>query len=282
MVQTLPFMHQTDASEATAEPTDPECVWPPENTVWYSFTPAHDGWLLGETRGSTGTSEDTTLSVYTGTSGNLTRIACNDDVDPHNDFSSRVNFRVTAGETYRFMIASYPTPPADDLGRLFFHLATSGPLCWNRPPSIVGTPGDDLIVGTPGDDVIVGLGGRDRIIGKAGRDVICGNKGKDAISGSKGPDLLVGGSGSDQLAGNENLDTLSGGAGDDDIHGGGLQDWIFAGPGRDRLAGDGGNDFLYGENGNDYLDGGVWRDRLHGGRGGDSCVNGERILRCEK
>ena len=50
------------------------------------------------------------------------------------------------------------------------------PLCNGLVPSIVGTPGNDVLVGTFADDVIVGLAGDDTITGASGNDSICGGK----------------------------------------------------------------------------------------------------------
>jgi hypothetical protein len=47
--------------------------------------------------------------------------------------------------------------------------------CFDRPATVVGTEGDDLLIGTAGDDVIVALGGNDQVTGlNSGTDTICG------------------------------------------------------------------------------------------------------------
>ena len=70
-------------------------------SVWYSWTPATSGTATIDTVGS---SFDTTLGVYTGTSvGALTLRASNDDIASGNTVS-RVTLTVTAGTTYRISV----------------------------------------------------------------------------------------------------------------------------------------------------------------------------------
>lgn len=92
--------------------------------------------------------------------------------------------------------------------------------CFGLRPTIVGTPGDDVITGTNRRDVIMGLGGDDQISGLTGGDVICGGAGDDVISGGGGRDRLNGGFGADRLAGDNGDDTLVGGPGEDVLDGG--------------------------------------------------------------
>ncbi|NNF56576.1 MAG: ExeM/NucH family extracellular endonuclease [Acidimicrobiales bacterium] len=127
-------------------------------------------------------------------------------------------------------------------------LDPSNLLCNGLVPTIVGTPGDDVIVGTNKADVIMGLGGDDVINGLNGKDVICGGPGDDEIDGGNGTDLILGGRGND---------TISGGNAGDDIRGGS------------------GDDTLYGNNGNDAIDGGAGTDTCDGGLGNNTSVNCE-------
>ena len=95
--------------------------------------------------------------------------------------------------------------------------------CQGRPPTVIGTPGDDILVGTPSDDAIDGLGGNDTIIAQGGRrhhlwwpgdDRIFGGLGDDAIEGGDGIDELNGDGDPSSVAGGN--DTLRGGEGDDE------------------------------------------------------------------
>src|SRR5262245_8977600 len=93
------FFEAFSVSDATTEPTDPvqTCSGPSANShsVWYTYTPPFDG-RIGV---NTNTADyDTVISVYTGTCGALTEIACNDDIFGRQ--TSAVIPRVTAGTTY--------------------------------------------------------------------------------------------------------------------------------------------------------------------------------------
>jgi len=118
-------------------------------------------------------------------------------------------------------------------------------LCFDRPPTILGTSGDDVIYGTDRRDVIHGLGGNDVIYGLGGNDFICGGPGRDVIRGGPGRDRIDGG------------------------------------PGRDRIFGNGGDDRILGRGGNDVIDGGWGTDVINGGFGFDTCLNGEILRNCE-
>jgi len=111
-------------------------------------------------------------------------------------------------------------------------------------PTIVGTPGNDVLVGTARGDAILALSGDDRIFAGGGKDLVCANKGNDLVRGGGKADRLKGGPGRDKLIGN---------AGDDVLKGKG---------GRDRLRGKGGNDFLNGGKKRDNCKGGAGRDVL--------------------
>jgi len=126
------------------------------------------------------------------------------------------------------------------------------PPCLGIPPTIIGTPGDDVIWGTPGDDVIFGRAGDDLIFGMEGNDVICGGAGNDTIWGQGGF-----------------LNLIAGANGDDRLHGGGGFDGIWGGLGNDLLTGRGGDDFLHAG------DGPFPGDTNNGGAGFDVCVSGD-------
>jgi len=74
-------------------------------SVWYRWTPVVSGTAVIDTVGS---SFDTLLAVYTGTSvGGLTLIAENDEIIPEVNSQSRVTFSATAGTTYRIAVDGY-------------------------------------------------------------------------------------------------------------------------------------------------------------------------------
>lgn len=124
-VDSLPFSDTLDTTEATTAADDPLCAGN-GHTVWYTFTPSADIRLDANTFGS---SYDTTISVYTGSPGALTQVACNDDSA---GLQSQVVFEATGGQTYYIMAGSFfstgggnltltlreapPPPPAPEVG----------------------------------------------------------------------------------------------------------------------------------------------------------------------
>jgi hypothetical protein len=78
-------------------------------TVWYVYTPSASGYINANTFGS---DYDTTPSVYTGSPGTLTEIACSDDAT---STASRVVIPLTAGVTYYFMVGSFFGGPGGNL-----------------------------------------------------------------------------------------------------------------------------------------------------------------------
>jgi len=90
--------------------------------------------------------------------------------------------------------------------------------CAGRRPTIVGTPGRDVLRGTNRPDVIMGLGGADVISGGNGADIICGGSEADILDGGNGNDQILGGFGADRLYGGNGNDTLIGGSGSDALN----------------------------------------------------------------
>ena len=105
----LPFTDSINTSDATTAVDDPECAGN-GHTVWYSFTAPAEMGIEANTFGS---DYDTTLSVYTGSRGALTQIACNDDAAE--TLQSRVRFNATEGVTYFFMVGSFFDSPGGNL-----------------------------------------------------------------------------------------------------------------------------------------------------------------------
>jgi hypothetical protein len=118
VIPAVPFTDAINTTEATTAADDPDCVGQGP-TVWYSFTPDADGTFGANTFGS---DYDTTLSVYTGTPGNLTQIACNDDFT---SLQSAVIFNAVAGETYFLMVGAFASGP---WGSLSFRLEETEPI----------------------------------------------------------------------------------------------------------------------------------------------------------
>jgi len=122
--------------------------------------------------------------------------------------------------------------------------ASAAPNCANKPATLIGTPGNDVLAGTKKGDVILALGGDDLIYGNDRNDLICagpgndkvfGGPGNDTILGGGGADRLLGGSGDDVLRGQRGADALRGGRGSALLAGGRGIDSCRGGPGRDTL-----------------------------------------------
>jgi hypothetical protein len=114
----LPFTDNINTSEATTADDDPTCLGG-GHTVWYQFTPTENIRINANTFGS---DYDTGLSAYTGTRGDLTRIACNDDVGQ--TLQSSVSFDAQAGTTYFFMVEAFP---GEEGGNLVFNVREAPP-----------------------------------------------------------------------------------------------------------------------------------------------------------
>ncbi|MDQ3937574.1 MAG: hypothetical protein M3253_02720 [Chloroflexota bacterium] len=108
-ISSLPFNDAIDTTDATTAVGDPDCFGRGP-TVWYVYTAAADQTLLADTFGS---DYDTTLSAYTGSSGTLEQIACNDDAG--DDLQSRIVVNAEAGTTYYFMVGAFGSGPGGDL-----------------------------------------------------------------------------------------------------------------------------------------------------------------------
>lgn len=171
------------------------------------------------------------------------------------------------------------------------------------------------ISGGEGNDLLAGGGTRDSINGDAGHDTLRGGRGADGLFGSDGNDFLDGGDHGDVLSGGGGIDTVSyagrpgsvkvtldnlandGGIGSaatadrpaippendnvrsdvERIIGGNGSDNLSAvgAPGNVTLEGGAGNDVLTGGAFNDLLAGGSGNDNLQGGSGNDTLNGGE-------
>jgi len=145
------------------------------------------------------------------------------------DTISYVDLAVSAGITYSYRVAAFSADGPSAYSNTASVTITI--TCGGLAPTIVGTPGNDVLSGTGAADVIAGLGGNDTISGAGGNDVICGGGGNDTLNGNTGNDRLFGELGDD---------TLSGGNGND---------WLDGGEGNDALAGNAGNDTCDGDGG---------------------------------
>ncbi|MFV1968799.1 MAG: hypothetical protein ACC628_25560 [Pirellulaceae bacterium] len=111
-----------------------DCVTPDNdagNSVWWSFTPTFSGTLIADTDGS---SFDTVIDVFTGSTHPLTRVGCNDDLGALGGPSS-VKFPVVSGVTYHLRVVGFFL----DDGLVVFHLTRQGDLL-REPIPIASLP----------------------------------------------------------------------------------------------------------------------------------------------
>jgi Ca2+-binding RTX toxin-like protein len=199
-----------DIRGATAEHGEPD----PSGsglTVWYSWTPPAAGTYKFATAGS---SFDTVLAVYTGSSlGTLDFLRGNDD-DPDRLCCSSWVPLVRAQPTTTYMIQvsaldSVGGALALQWGRLI--------LGSNSSQTIRGTAAAEEIRARGGNDVVLAGGGADLVFGGRGNDVLRGGAGSDLVFDRFGRDSLFGQRGSDHLDARDSRrgDRLRGGSGAD-------------------------------------------------------------------
>ncbi|MGH3440624.1 MAG: calcium-binding protein, partial [Nitriliruptorales bacterium] len=179
-----------DSSGATLEPGEDFLG---QASVWYSWTPPADGTYKLSTVGS---SFDTVLAVFTGTSiESLELVIANDDDPDRGCCSSWVPLvNADAATTYLIQVAAL----SED----------GGPLKLSWGPLIFGTNGPDVLVGTASAEEIRGRRGNDDVRGGGGPDLIFGGRGNDVLRGGAGFDSIFDHAGVDALFGDGGRDTL--------------------------------------------------------------------------
>jgi Ca2+-binding RTX toxin-like protein len=164
--------------------------------------------------------------------------------------------------------------------------------CLEAIPTIVGTPGDDVLAGTNRADVIAGRGGDDVITASWGDDIVCGGDGDDRISAGTGlfeTDLVSGDAGSDVISTGSSFTVVLYAFAPRPVRVD-LEEGVATGWGADtligvqRVAGTEFDDVLRGRSqfdcldgleGDDVLEAGPGADCLYGGTGNDTLDGGE-------
>jgi hypothetical protein len=116
------FTDTKDSSAATTETADPAPFCSEgsttngrSNSIWYQFKPSTNGTASLDTSGS---NFDTVLSIWTGSPGSFTAVACNNGIDDPGIVSvtQLQNVSMTGGTTYFIMLSSFgprdPNPVA--------------------------------------------------------------------------------------------------------------------------------------------------------------------------
>jgi len=124
-IGSLPFSASQNTRLATPNASDPALACADGGggkSVWFVYTPAASQFVTFSTVGSTPADYDVAMGVFTGTCGNLTVVACNDDVTAGTVRQSEITFSVQAGITYYIHVAEWKgggpsggTPTGGDL-----------------------------------------------------------------------------------------------------------------------------------------------------------------------
>jgi subtilase family serine protease len=131
IVVTIGSISTVDNSVATMESTDPTppCATGSPKTVWWSLTAPSTGSVTLSTIGS---AYDTVLSVWTGSPGSLTNVACNNDIAPGQITQSLLTFSATAGTKYYILVAPFGS---DAGGKTVLNVSNGNPSSLSASPS---------------------------------------------------------------------------------------------------------------------------------------------------
>ncbi len=122
------------ASIEAGEPTLPSCAGgvPVGHTVWYRVVPEASGVVTASTAGST---FDTVLAIYTGSSlTSLHEVGCNDDVSA-DDTTSEALFGAVAGQTYFLQLSGFDAAAGKFQLQVSLDTSRTAP-----PPTVTWTP----------------------------------------------------------------------------------------------------------------------------------------------
>jgi hypothetical protein len=109
-ITAIPYSNLVSPFEATPISGDP-LIDPPSNicnlapgleTVWYKYTPATNVLVHMDSFDS---NYDTYIVLWTGSIGNLTELACNDDATYLSSFQSTLDYQMVGGTTYYILVA---------------------------------------------------------------------------------------------------------------------------------------------------------------------------------
>ena len=96
------------------------------HTLWWTYTPGVSGTLDLDTVASSGSFTDTIMTVYTGTPGSFTAVACNDDVSGSNLRSQILDLAVTGGTKYTIYISRWSASPTTTAGTVVLNSNFTG------------------------------------------------------------------------------------------------------------------------------------------------------------
>ncbi|MDO8361417.1 MAG: S8 family serine peptidase [Actinomycetota bacterium] len=138
------------------------------HTLWWTYTPAVDGTVDLDTLSSSGSFTDTIMTVYTGTSGAFTEVACNDDEESVGSSlrSEILDLAVAGGTTYTVYVSRWSTTPTATAGTVVLDVVfAAAPAVVVAPTTVAVTEGGatdtySLVLATaPTADVEVSVSG---------------------------------------------------------------------------------------------------------------------------
>lgn len=317
-ITSILFNDSVTTTQATTADDDPTPSCGSQNSarsVWYSFTLGENTRLEANTQGS---NYDTILSVWSGTRGALSEVACNDDAGA---LTSALFFDASAGETYYFMASSY----GGRGGNLQFEVRTApenleldasvedkgwvnagtgratitGEVVCSEPAML--SVELELVQQRPGNDrrgygyLQVDCEGAERWLVSVPGEFEAGDAGIDAtVYWNLDPSVransslvltlrsctVIGTLDDDVMNGSDRNDKICSLAGDDVINGRGGNDQLRGHDGNDTATGGAGSDLLTGGFGTDDYEGGSGKDTLYGDAGPDRLHGGRGSDRC--
>jgi hypothetical protein len=110
VIGSLPFSTAQNTRLATPNPTDPPLPCAEGGggkSVWFRFTPSTTGLVDFTTEGSTPSTYDIAMGIFTGSCGSLVLDSCNDDIVAGTIRASRIQMVVQSGVMYTILIAEW-------------------------------------------------------------------------------------------------------------------------------------------------------------------------------
>ncbi len=134
---------------SSGELPNPSCGNYAGNDVWYTTQVPASGMITVETQSVVGSTIDTALEVYLGSCGNLTQLACNDDINFPNNINSQVTLTGIPNTTIFIRVWAYNNASVGDFNIVAYDIPP--------PPNNDCNGSQTLIVGaTNSENVVTG------------------------------------------------------------------------------------------------------------------------------
>ncbi len=117
VISILPYTVTLDVSKATKASDDPSsCPNQKPQSVWFTYIPTTSGTITIDT---TGSNYETNIALWTGTRGNLSKVAC--------DWADPINVNVVGGTTYYLEITNWDAPAPGSTQILYLSITATTP-----------------------------------------------------------------------------------------------------------------------------------------------------------